>query len=73
MAVMLHITTGVLDYFTSLEEHSFDFHIELGDNSKYSPVGTRIVKFQREFDKALLVKDILYALGLQKNLISVFV
>ena len=56
--------TGVRDYFTSLKEHSFDFYVELGDNSKYNPTGTRTMKFQWEPRKALLVKDVLNVLGL---------
>jgi hypothetical protein len=63
--------TGVRDYFSSLEEEEMNLYIEMGNNAKCRAAGHGTVTFQREFEKPLMVKDVLYVSGMAKNLISV--
>ena len=63
--------TGHRHYFSSLSEEEFGFEILLGDDYAYHPKGVRTVRFERETDKPLYLSDVLYVLGLKKNLVSV--
>ena len=47
--------------------------IELGDNSTYSIQGFGCISFQLSSGDAIHTEDILYVLGLLKNLLFVFV
>lgn len=46
-------------------------HIELGDDGRYNMTSICTVAFQRESDSPLRLKDVMFVLGLKKNLISV--
>jgi hypothetical protein len=62
--------TRVRDYFSNLKEE-MDLYIEMGNNVECRATCHRIVTFQRETGKPLMVKDVLYVSGMSKNLISV--
>jgi hypothetical protein len=63
--------TGCKDFFTRLHEGGVNMVIELGDDRRYKAQGVGTILFQRESGKPLWFFDILYVLGLTKNLISV--
>ena len=48
-------------------------HIELGDDGWYSTKGIGIVTFKRESTSHIHLKDVMYVLGMKKNLISIVV
>ena len=63
--------TGVRDYFSSLKEEEIDLVIEMGNDAKCRAAGRGTVTFQRKSGLPLMVRDVLYVLGITKNLISV--
>jgi hypothetical protein len=63
--------TGHKEFFTRLQEGGVNLVKELGDDMHYKAQGVGIVSFQRESGKPLRFADVLYLLGLTKNLISV--
>ena len=48
-------------------------HVELGDDGRYSAIRIGIVTFQRESGSCLRHKDVMFVLGLKKNLASIVV
>jgi hypothetical protein len=54
-----------------LKEEEMDLVIEMGNNAKCRATSHGAVTFQRESEKPLMVRDVLYVLGMTKNLISV--
>ena len=58
-------------FFKSLQEGGLNLHIELGDDAQYHAQGVGTVSFQRDSGKPLNFTNVLYVLGLTKNLISV--
>ena len=46
-------------------------HIETGDDERYSATGICTFTFQRESGTPFTLKDVMYVLGLKKNLVSV--
>ena len=46
-------------------------HIEMGDDGRYSMIIISTITFQREFGSPLTLKDVMYVLGLKKNLVLV--
>ena len=64
--------TGQKRFFKDLQEGGTGIHIELGDDARYQAQGVGTVSFERESGKHLSFADVLYVLGLTKNLISVF-
>jgi hypothetical protein len=62
---------GVREYFGNLKEYNAYVNILFGDNAKYKPTCKGTVRFQRESGKPLPINDVLFVLGLTKNLISV--
>ena len=63
--------TSAREQFTQFSEKELNLEVELGDNRIVRAVGVGIVSFQRESLRPLKVKEVLYVLGLKKNLISV--
>ena len=55
-------------FFKDLQEGGTGIHIELGDDARYQAQGVGTVSFQRESGKSLSFVDVLYVLGLTKNL-----
>jgi hypothetical protein len=62
---------GCKDFFTMLQEGGMNLVIDLGDDKCYKVKGVGTFLFQRELGKPLSFSDVLYVLGLKKNLISV--
>lgn len=48
-------------------------HIDMGDDGGYSATRTGIVKFHRELGSPLMLKDVMFVLDLNKNIIFVVV
>ena len=48
-------------------------HIEMGDDGRYSATNIGIFTFQRESGSPLRLKDVMFVLGLKKNLVFVVV
>jgi len=63
--------TGHKHYFNKLNERELGFEILLGDDYAYHPNGMGTIKFERESGKPLYLSNVLYVLGLKKNLVSV--
>jgi hypothetical protein len=63
--------TGVRDYFSSLKEEGMDLVIDMDNNAKCRAIGHGTMTLQRESEKRLMVRDVLYVSGMTKNLISV--
>jgi len=63
--------TGVWEYFSNLQEEDMDLVIEMGNNTKCWETCHGTMKFQRESRKPLMVRDMLYVLGMKNNLILV--
>ena len=55
--------TGDKDLFSDLEEKDLQMHIEMGDD------GT--ITFQREHGAPITLKNVMYVLGLKKDLVSI--
>jgi hypothetical protein len=60
---------GVREYFTELTKIG-DLEVVLGDDSVVKAVGSGTISFQRESLPPMLLRDVLYAPGLKKNLVS---
>jgi hypothetical protein len=63
--------TGVREHLTDLRDIEVRMEIALGDDSLVRVVGIDIVTFRRDGMPPILFRDVLYVLGLKKNLISV--
>ena len=57
--------------FIHLEDKDLQVHIEMGDNGSYSTIEIDTVTFQRESGSPLTLQDVIYVLGLKKNLVFV--
>jgi hypothetical protein len=62
---------GHKEWFTRVHEGGVNLVIELWDDRRYKAQGVGTVSFQREYGKPLRFSDVLYVLGLTKNLISI--
>ena len=54
-----------------MQEGGAGIHVELGDDVRYQAQEVGTVSFQRESGKPLSFVDVLYVIGLIKNLISI--
>jgi len=63
--------TSAHELFTSLTKQDSGVHVELGNDAKYTVKGVGTILFQLELGSSLEVKDMLFVLGLKKNLLSV--
>ena len=59
------------DLFTDLDEKDLGVHIEMGDDGRYSATSIGTISFERESGKPFVLKEVMHAPGLKKNLISV--
>ena len=59
------------EYFSQLKEKDMHFDIELGDDGKYLTRGVSTISFERDSGSSFHLRDVLYVLGLKKNLVSV--
>jgi hypothetical protein len=62
--------TGVLEHLTDLTEMG-NVEVVLGDDWEVKVVGSGTISFQRESLPPMTLKEVLYVLGLKKNLVSV--
>jgi hypothetical protein len=62
---------GVRDYFSNLKEEEMYLVTKMGNNAKCRAPSHGVVTFQRESEKPLMVRDVLYVLCMTKKLISV--
>eukprot|EP00253_Pinus_taeda_P032558 PITA_32558 len=62
---------GVREYFLEISESGIDMEVVLGDDRVVRVVGVGTMTFQRESKPPLKVSNVLYVLGMRKNLISV--
>eukprot|EP00253_Pinus_taeda_P029089 PITA_29089 len=62
---------GEAELFSDLEEKDLQMHIEMGDDGKYSVTGLGTITFRRVHGAPLTLKNVMYVLGLKKNLISI--
>jgi hypothetical protein len=65
-----HHMTGVREHLTDLTQIG-DLEVVLGDDRVVKVVGSGTISFQRESLPPMLLREVLYAPGLKKNLISV--
>ena len=65
--------SGYKSTISNLKDKNFTCMVELGDNSTYSIQGIGSASFQLVREDIFHVKEIVYFLGLKKNLISVLV
>lgn len=63
--------TGVREYFLELLEGDTDMEVVLGDENIIRAVGVGTLTFDRGPKPPLKVSDVLYVLGMKKNLISI--
>jgi hypothetical protein len=63
--------TKARDLFINLKERDSDVHVELGDDAKYAVKGEGTFTFHLESGGSLDAHDVLYVLGLKKNLLLV--
>ena len=63
--------TGYKDYLTDLVEKESHQKVKLGDDYQYPIKGVGEASYKLESIKQLKMKDVLYMLGLEKNLLSI--
>ena len=61
--------TGFREALTSYRKKKFANQVELGDDTTYKIEGVGSVSFQLDSGTVLHIEDILYVLGLKKNLL----
>lgn len=54
-----------------MTERDLALHVELGDNAKYAVKGAATTWFQLESGDSLHMRDVLFVLGLKKNLLHI--
>jgi len=64
---------GCRDFSNDLEEKVIQMHIELEDEGRYGATRFGTVTFQRDSGSPLTLKDVMFVLGLKKNLVFVTV
>jgi hypothetical protein len=65
--------TSARELFSSLTEQDSRVQVELGDDAKYPVAGVGTIPFQLQSGNSLDFDDVLFVLGLRKNLLSVSV
>ena len=53
-------------------EHESPHKVKLGDDYQYPIKGSGEASYKLDFEKSLKMKDVLYVLGLKKNILSIF-
>lgn len=54
-----------------MTKESIDVNVELGDKAKYAIKVTGSIEFQMDSSGTMEVNEVLYVLGLEKNLLSI--
>ena len=63
--------TGFKEPFVNLSEHESPHKVKLGDDYQYPIKGSGEASYKLNSGKFLKMKDVLYVLGLKKNLLSI--
>jgi hypothetical protein len=63
--------TGYKEILSYFEKKSFAEQVELGDDKCYKIEGVGSISFRLEYGARLHIDEVLYVLGLKKNLLSV--
>jgi hypothetical protein len=63
--------TGYREHLTDLVEKESRLHVVLGDNARYTVKGVRSSFFQLDSGIPLQLSEVLYVLGMKRNLVSV--
>ena len=63
--------TGYKESFVNLFEHESPHKVRLGDDYQYPIKGSGESSYKLDSRKSLKMKDVLYVLGLKKNLLSI--
>ena len=63
--------TGFKESFEKLSEHNSPHKVKLGDDYKYPIKGSGESSYKLDSGKSMKIKDVLFILGLKKNLISI--
>jgi len=71
-SALFHVT-GNRDLLSDFEEKYLKENIEFEDDERYSSTRISTVTFQRESISPLRIIDVMYVLGLKKNLVAVMV
>ena len=64
--------TGFKNYLSTLIERESSQKVKLGDDYQYPIKGVGETSYKLESGKLLKMKDVLYVLGVKKNLLSIF-
>jgi hypothetical protein len=62
---------GYRDHLTDLVEKEFRLHVVLGDNARYTVKRVGSSTFQLDSDIPLQLSEVLYVLGMKRNLVSI--
>jgi len=57
------------EFFRDMEERDLKVHFELGNKKVYNTIEISTINFQRESRSHLRLKDVMFVLGLKKDLI----
>ena len=63
--------TGYKESFVNLSKHESLHKVKRGDDYQYPIRGSGEASYKLDFGKSLKMKDVLYVLGLNKNLLSI--
>jgi len=69
-SALLHMT-GNKKKFSDLAEKDLRVHTNMGYHGNYNATKIGIVMFQREFGSPLNLKDVMFFLGLKKNIVFI--
>ena len=63
---------GYRDHLTNLVEKESSLHVLHGDNARYNVKGVGTSTFQLDSDLPFQLSEVLYVLGMKRNLVYVF-
>ena len=63
--------TGLKESFVRLSEHESSHKVKLGDDYQYPIKGSGEYSYKLDSGKSLTMKEVLFVLGLKKNLLSI--
>ena len=64
--------TRFKEYFVKLFEHESPHKVKLGYHYKYPIKGSEESSYKLNFGNSMKMKDVLFVLGLKKNVLSIF-
>ena len=63
--------TGFKEYFEKLSKHNSPHKVKLGEDYQYPIKGSGESSYKLDSGKTMKMKDILFVLGLKKNILSI--